>query len=168
MFHFLPTVLVAILILFVFALLFLVQGPPYAPSSDQNTEHILQAVEGFPSPRHILDFGSGDGKLVLALAWQGYRVTGIELNPLLVIRSRRAIRRAGLSERATIVMGNFWRHDTSRYDLVVMFVIRRIMPRLERKLKAELKAGTPVVSNFFVLPNMEPVRRLGEVVVYRI
>jgi protein-L-isoaspartate O-methyltransferase len=161
----LDLIFTAIALGFILAVLFLVQGPQFVPSNDQSAKEILQLIQVKPGA-HILDLGSGDGKLVLILAAQGYRATGIELNPLLVLRSRRAIRRAGLSGKATVIWGNFWRHDLSSYDAVVLFVVRHVMPRLERKLLAELRPGTRAISNFFVFPGLTPAETAGQTHAY--
>jgi cyclopropane fatty-acyl-phospholipid synthase-like methyltransferase len=145
---------------FLLAVFFLFQGPQFVPSSDQSAKEILELVQAKPGS-HILDLGSGDGKLVMALARQGYRVTGIELNPLLVLRSRQAIKRAGLSPLADIAWGNFWRHDLSRYDVVVLFVVKHVMPRLERKLRLQLRPGSQAISNYFLFPGLEPQKSTG-------
>lgn len=39
-------------------------------------------------PRKVADLGSGDGRIVIALAKQGYRAAGYELNYWLVLYSR--------------------------------------------------------------------------------
>jgi protein-L-isoaspartate O-methyltransferase len=151
----------------VVALSFLVQGPPYVPSDDESAGQMVKLVKAY-KPKRVLDMGSGDGKLMILLAQQGYRVDGVELNPSLVWRSRRAIKKAGLSDKATVRWGNFWRYDVSDYDLVALYVIKHIMPRLEKKLGAELAPGAVVVSNYFVFPNLKPVKQTGRARAYQI
>jgi protein-L-isoaspartate O-methyltransferase len=149
------------------AMAFLVQGPPYVASDDESTAGMLKMVKHY-KPQRILDMGSGDGKLIILLAGQGYQVDGVELNPLLVWRSRRAIKRAGLADKASVRWGNFWTYDSGGYDLVTLYVIKHIMPRLEKKLSAELAPGSIVVSNYFVFPNLQPVKHDGRVRAYLI
>jgi len=128
---------------------------------------MIKMIQGY-KPRHILDMGSGNGKMVILLAAQGYKVDGIELNPLLAWRSRRAVKRAGLQDRATIIWGNFWTRDTSEYDMIALYVIKHIMPKLEKKLKAELRPGSIIVSNYFIFPNLKPVKTTGRTRAYKI
>jgi protein-L-isoaspartate O-methyltransferase len=160
-------ILVAAVIVFVMVMVFLVQGPPYVPSDDDSAAQMLRLVKTY-KPRRILDMGSGDGKLVVLLARQGYRVDGVELKPWLVWRSRRAIKRAGLGDLASVRWGNFWSFDASGYDLVILYAIAHAMPRLERKLTRELRPGAVVISNYFVFPNLKPVKRAGRAKVYKI
>ena len=148
-------------------ILFLFQGPPYVPSDDDSVEQMIDVIETY-KPKRILDMGSGDGKLVIALAKKRYRVDGVELNPLLVYRSRKAVKEATLQNKVIIKWGNFWKYDTSEYDLIVLYVIKHIMPKLEKKLQKELKPGTIVVSNFFIFPNLQPIKTTDRVRVYKI
>lgn len=153
--------------IFIAGVIFLIQGPPYVPSDNESAEQILQVVSRY-KPKHILDMGSGDGKLVILLAKNGYKVDGIELNPRLVLKSRKSINKFGLSKKATIFWGDFWKKDVSDYDLIVLYAIKHIMPRLEKKLKSELHSGAKIVSNYFVFPSLKPKKRLSRTIIYEI
>lgn len=113
-----------------------------------------------------VDVGSGDGRLLLALAEAGAEARGFEHNIVLVWRSRRNIRRAGLSEKAFVHWSNFWKEDFSQFDAVTIYGIPYIMGRLEKKLRAELKSGARVVSYSFPFPHWEPVRKEKAVYLY--
>ena len=154
-------------VLLVLAMVFLIQGPPFVASNDESAEQMLALIKR-RRPRRILDMGSGDGKLVILLAQQGYQVEGIELNPLLVWRSRRAIKRAGLNDKAAVKWGNFWTCDVSGHDTVTLYAVRHVMPRLEKKLRAELRPGASIVSNYFVFPNLKPAASRGRARLYTI
>lgn len=153
--------------IFIIGILFLIQGPPYVPSDDESTEQIIRHIKK-QKPHRVLDMGSGDGKIVITLAKAGYTVDGIELNPLLVLRSRKAIRNAGLEKKAHIYWGNFWSYDTTKYDLIVLYAIKHIMPHLEQKLKKELKPGSIIVSNYFLFPTLTPIEKSSRATVYKI
>ncbi len=152
---------------FILAVVFLIQGPPYVKSDDESALQIIRMVKKYKGKR-LLDMGSGDGKLVILLAKEGFNIDGIELNPLLVFRSRRAIKKAGVEKNARIFWGNFWSFDVSNYDVVVLYVIKHIMPRLAKKLTTELHPGSYIVSNFFVFPGFKPVERKSRAVVYEV
>jgi 16S rRNA A1518/A1519 N6-dimethyltransferase RsmA/KsgA/DIM1 with predicted DNA glycosylase/AP lyase activity len=160
-------ILIVFIVILAVVMALAIQGPPYVPSDDKTAEQVVKLAKSY-HPKRILDMGSGDGKLVLILASQGYEVRGVELNPLLVWRSARAIKKAGLQDKATIVWGSFWKQNTADYDLVVIYLIKHIMPRLERKLKSELSSGSHIISNFFVFPNLKPTKRLDRILVYKV
>jgi len=154
-------------IILIALLLFGLQGPPFVASDDDSAAQMIEMI-GKLKPHHILDMGSGNGKLVILLAAKGYKVDGIELNPLLVWRSRRSIKKVGLQDRATIKWGSFWTYDVAEYDIIVLYVIKHIMPRLEKKLQAELKPGASIISNYFVFPNLKPIKSTSRAHAYKI
>lgn len=151
----------------IICLVFLIQGAPYVKTSDADAEEILKIVRRI-KPKRVLDIGSGNGKLVILLAQNGFMADGVELNPLLVWRSRQSIKKLGLSEKATIHRGNFWKFNTSKYDLVAMYAIQHIMPKLEIKLQNELPKGAHIVSNYFEFPNLKPQKVTGRIRIYKI
>jgi hypothetical protein len=97
-----------------------------------------------------------------------YTVEGIELNPFLVLRSRRAIKMKGLQKNARIKWGNFWSIKTSQYDVVVIYVIKHIMPRLEKKLLKEMPKKSHIFSNFFIFPNLKPITEKNRLKIYEV
>lgn len=74
-------------------LIYLLQGPPFVPSDDKTTKQLTDLVKKFKA-KHVIDLGSGDGKLVISLAKNGIRTDGIELNPSLVKSSIKKIKNA--------------------------------------------------------------------------
>jgi ribosomal protein L11 methylase PrmA len=158
---------ILVLIFFVVYLTFAIQGAPYVPSDDKSATQMLRLIKEI-KPKYILDMGSGDGKMVILLAKAGYRIDGVELNPWLVYKSRRAIEQAGLSNMAFIKWGNLWKFNTANYDTVLLYAISHIMPKLEKKLTAELSPGSYIVSNYFVFPNLKPFKQIGRARVYKI
>lgn len=143
------------------------RGAIYDPSTPEKTRVIAEVAGVAPGERAV-DLGSGDGRVVIALARRGAEAHGWEVNPLLVLRSRRNIRRAGLEGRAFIHWGSFWKADLSGYDLVTVFQVGFIMARLEAKLRRELKPGSRVVSHYWRFPTLRAERGWADVYLYRI
>lgn len=140
-------------------------GAVFVPSADDKLATMMRLAQP-KSMDNILDLGSGDGKVVLALARQGLRATGVEINPLLVSRARAKAAKLGLSTRAKFIKANFWQLDLSQFDLIFVYGITYIMPKLEQKLQAELRPGSRVVSNYFPFPNWPATVEENEVRVY--
>jgi len=159
--------LIALLVYILFGLYITAQGPPFAPSSDERVEHILQLARVRPGKR-VADLGSGDGRVLIALASAGVRADGYEINPWLVWRSRRAVRRAGLEDSIAIHCASFWKANLGRYDLVVIYGIGYIMENLAAKLERELKDGSKVISVYFEFPEWQPKKVLGDVRLYQV
>jgi len=167
-----PLLATVALILAVFILAFfyffpLARGAVYVPSAPEKTILIAELSAAAPGQR-AADLGSGDGRVVIALARRGAEAHGYEVNPVLVLISRRAIRRAGLADRAFVHWKSFWRADFSRFDVLTLFQGSFIMRRLERKIRRELRPGARVVSDFWAFPTLVPETRNGTLYRYRV
>lgn len=144
----------------------LFHGAYYAGTSDERLQQVLELAAVQPGDQAV-DLGSGDGRVVLALAQAGAQATGVELNPWLVFKSRWLLTQAGLDQQTHLICQNLWQHDLSPYDTVVIYGIGYIMNWLEAKLQRELKPGAKFISVYFKLPHLQPVRSLGEVHLYQ-
>lgn len=143
----------------------LLSGAPFVPSKREAVDKILRASAVVPGEK-TADLGSGDGRIVIAMARAGAEAHGYEINPLLVWWSRGDIRKAGLEGKAFIHLGSFWKADLSAYRVVTVFGISHIMRRLESKLRKELKPGARAVSNAFQFPTWNLARNEDAVFVY--
>ncbi|MBI4136498.1 class I SAM-dependent methyltransferase [Candidatus Roizmanbacteria bacterium] len=115
---------------------------------------------------HVIDLGSGDGRLVIAAAQKGARAVGVELHAEMLRASRKNINDLHLEDRAEIRRENLWHTDVSDYDVVFVYGVTYIMNRLEKKLLKELKKGTRVVSNNYQFPHWKPVKERNNVRLY--
>lgn len=141
------------------------RGAPFAPTDKKAVATMLSLAAVQPGEK-ACDIGSGDGRIVVALAKVGADVDGFEINPFLVLWSRQRIIKNELQERARIHRSNLWKVDYRPYDVVALFGIPYIMRGLEKKLLAELKPGARVLSNRFSFPNWQPVKKEGGVYLY--
>ena len=141
-------------------------GAFFASSKKEIVKTMVLLSDIKPGEKAI-DLGSGDGRLVIALAKKGAQAHGYEINPLLVFLSRNNIKQAGLQGKAFIHFGNFWLLDFSEFDVVTVYGISHMMKRLEVKLKKELRPGARVVSNYFVFPNWPPSKKENSVRLYK-
>jgi cyclopropane fatty-acyl-phospholipid synthase-like methyltransferase len=141
------------------------RGAIYDPSSPDKTNHIADMAEIVPGDK-AADLGSGDGRVVIALARRGAEAHGYEINPLLVLRSRRNIREAGLDGKAFIHWGSFWRADFSPYSVITVFQVGFVMGRLEEKCRRELSPRARIVSHHWRFPHLTSKRMRGDVYVY--
>ena len=155
------------LYLFFFVFFPIGRGAIYDPSSRAEAEAMSRLAEVVRGEKAV-DLGSGDGRVVIALARQGALAHGYEINPILVLVSRRNIRREGLSGRAFIHWGNFWRRRLSGYTLITVFQVGFVMGRLEAKLKRELPPGARIVSHYWRFPGLRPEQTQGNLYRYRV
>lgn len=130
-------------------------GAPYMPTSAGIIAKMLERTTPHAGLR-VADIGAGDGRIVMAFARAGAEAVGIEHNYGLAWLARRKIRAAHLDKKASIRCVDLWKTDFSPFDIVVVFGITHIMPKLEKKLLKELKPGARVYSVVFKFPNWKP------------
>jgi len=160
-------VILGLLIIILLVLLYFSwQGAPFVPTNQKVVEAMVKLAEVKPGDKAV-DLGSGDGRLVIALAQAGAEAHGYEINPLLVLWARRRIKKAGLASKAFIHLKSFWSVDLSVFNIVTFFGIPYILNKLEKKLSQELKPGARVASHAFALKSWnQPVQHQHGVYLY--
>ncbi|MBP7774897.1 methyltransferase domain-containing protein [Candidatus Woesebacteria bacterium] len=146
----------------------LLHTPVFVPSSDERLEAMIKLAHIKPGFK-LLDLGSGDGKVVIALAqrFPSCKVIGVEFNPLLVHTARKAIQKAGLNTRVTIVQQDFWQVNFTYFDVIFLYGSSYIMKKMQAKVGREMKQGSQLISSCFPFPTQRPSKVLGEVYLYR-
>lgn len=142
-------------------------GAPYEPSRGKALVNIIK----FANPKKkdkIAELGSGDGRVCIELAQTGAEVHGFEINPFLVLASRRKIRKLGLQDKIKIYWKSFWKKDLSGYNKIVMFQFNTIANKLSKKFKKELKPNSIIVSHWWKLPKWEIKKKIGRVYLYKV
>lgn len=119
------------------------------------------AVTSSLSGLRLVDFGSGDGRIVAAAASQGMRAVGYELNPWLVfwsrIRSRSTLSAAPAPGSGQLLWANAWDAPLKDVDVVTIYGRPRdgVMDRAAAKCEAELSSNAVVISHHFDVPGWE-------------
>lgn len=106
--------------------------------------------------KSLADLGSGTGTVVLGLARArpDFRIEGVESAPPVLAVS--ALRRlAARLSNAAFRLGSLWNTDLAPYDMVYCFLSPAPMPRLYEKAMREMRPGTFLVSNSFLVPGVE-------------
>src|ERR1051325_4439158 len=142
---------IVLIILGLFILRLALAGAPYIPTENKVVRTIIESGI-FKKGDRVADLGSGDGRILIALAKEGVAIKGYEINPLLAYWSRIKIKREGLEGLASVKSKNFWNIDLQEFDGIIVFGVARIMDRLEEKLYRELNKGVKVVLNYFSFP----------------
>ena len=145
---------------FGFVLLF---GAPYLPILKLQLKTAFELLDLKPGD-HLLELGCGDGKVLIAAAQQGIRVTGYELNPLLAfiawVRTRR------YRKLVKVVWGNFWSVKLPTTDAIFVFLLPKYMTKLDKKIMQECSRPCKLVSFAFQIPGKRGKSRDG-VFLYR-
>ncbi len=130
---------------------------PWVPAWKKDLPRIFSLAQLQPGET-FYDLGCGNGKVVLC-AGEMYqaKATGIELAlPLyLVCKVRQVMYR---NPNIAFRFGNLFSQDISDADVVYVFGMPdKLSARLRKKLEAELKPGTRVVSYVFPIGDLAPI-----------
>jgi len=140
-------------------------GAPYVITDQERVKKIIVLLNIKPGDKAV-DLGSGDGRLVIAMAKAGAEAYGYEINPFLVLLAKKNIQKAGLKNKAFIHWKSFWKEDFSSFNAVTVFGVSYIMKRLETKLQKELKPSARVVSSVFTFPSWVYLKKEGAIYLY--
>lgn len=106
----------------------------------QDVPFYLAAAHGFGDP--VLELGCGTGRITLALAQAGYRVTGLDLSGQMLARCEE--KRAALStetrERVHLVQGDMTRFDLGEKFRLVIIPFRPFQHLLETQQQLDCLA----------------------------
>uniref|UniRef100_A0AC35TQ03 Protein FAM173B n=1 Tax=Rhabditophanes sp. KR3021 TaxID=114890 RepID=A0AC35TQ03_9BILA len=124
---------------------------PYVPATTQQLENIRKALSQVKSVGSVIDLGSGDGRVTIHCAKQGYVSSGVELNRILVWYSKYNAFKAGSYSNTHFFRQNMFKVDLKKYDSAVLFGAESTMDNLLEKLN-EMNVGSHLVACRFPLP----------------
>jgi hypothetical protein len=128
-------------------------GAPYVPTPHDLVERMLE-LAAVGEDDHLIDLGSGDGRIVLAAArTRGASGLGVELRQDLVDRAQRAAERQGVADRVRFVREDLFTTALSPATVVTLYLMPDMLERLRDKLLWELAPGTRVLSHDYPLPD---------------
>ena len=132
--------------LFAFVIFF---GAPYLPTLSPQINAALDLLDVQPGQK-ILELGSGDGRVLAAIAQRGATAIGYELNPVLVLLSWIRCRKYG--KRVRVVWGNYWGKTLPTADGIFVFLYPKYMKKLDNKITQEYGKPVKLVSFAFEVP----------------
>ncbi len=134
-----------------------VEEVPFITTPDHVTLAMLE-LAGVSAQDHVLDLGSGDGRIVITAARRfGASGLGLEIVPDLVTQSETNARRAGVADRARFRVQDLFEADLSAASVVTMYLLPEVNLRLRPRLLA-LAPGTRIVSHDWDMGDWEPDR----------
>lgn len=145
----------------------MVRGAPYVPTHPDLVRTMIERAD-LKSDDRVVDLGSGDGRIVIAAAQVGVKVSiGYEIDPGQVWMSRRRAKKFKLAN-VLFYTKSFWEISLNDVDVVFVYGLPPYMQRLADKCTAELKPGARIVSAIYPLPGWEPRSVQDGVLVYRV
>ena len=130
---------------------------PFITSPDNVALEMLTAA-GVKRGDHVIDLGSGDGRIVI-LAAKRFEATGlgIEINPRLVEISKTNARNAGVADKAEFKVQDLFKTDLAAATVITMYLLPEVNLQLRPSLLA-LKPGTRIVSHDWDMGDWKPDR----------
>uniref|UniRef100_A0A8D2CMT2 ATP synthase c subunit lysine N-methyltransferase n=1 Tax=Sciurus vulgaris TaxID=55149 RepID=A0A8D2CMT2_SCIVU len=116
---------------------------PFVPATSKQIENVMKMLRCRRGS--LVDIGSGDGRVVIAAAKEGFAAVGYELNPWLVWYSRYRAWQEGVHGSAKFYISDLWK-----------------MLQLEKKLELELEDDARVIACRFPFPHWIPDHVNGE------
>ena len=152
-----PPLLLALASLFALVKPAASQEVPFIVSPDNVTLEMLN-IAGVKRGDHVLDLGSGDGRIVI-LAAKRFQATGlgVEIDPALVRVSIDNARNAGVADRAEFREQDLFKTDLSTATVITMYLLPEVNLQLRPALLA-LKPGTRLVSHDWDMGDWQPDR----------
>ncbi|KAF7494749.1 Protein N-lysine methyltransferase FAM173A [Sarcoptes scabiei] len=144
---------------------------PFVPATNTQIENVLKAIEfrrPFESPLtkelKIIDLGSGDGRVVIACAKQGWKSFGVELNLWLVLYSKFRAFRENVRQLTSFQQKNLFKIDLAEYDNIIVFGVDNLMPLIEDKIRKDCdrsRKQMKLIACRFPLPNWKSYMTFG-------
>jgi len=106
----------------------------------------------------IVDFGSGDGSIVIEMTEMGAIGIGIERLKPLVWLSRFKAKRKGLSNKARFIQGDIFKTKPPEADVIFLYLFTEFNARLEPIFLKHYPSGTRIVSRDFTFPNLPLIK----------
>ena len=127
-------------------------------TTPDNVTMAMLRLAGVGPRDHVIDLGSGDGRIVITAARRfGASGLGVEIVPELVQRSRENARHAGVERRVEFRDQDLFKTDLSKASIVTLYLLPEVNLQLRPALLA-LRAGTRVVSHDWDMGDWKPDR----------
>ena len=121
----------------------------------------------------VYDLGCGDGRLIEAAAARGATAIGYEVSLVPYVLALYKKMRSPHRKNMKIRFADFWFKDLSDADVVFIFLLKDVYPKLIKKLRTECKPGIKLVTHVWGTDELEEiavshVEKSSDVFVYRV
>ncbi|KQP22846.1 cyclopropane-fatty-acyl-phospholipid synthase family protein [Pseudorhodoferax sp. Leaf267] len=128
---------------------------PFVTSPDNVTLEMLR-IAGVGKDDHVIDLGSGDGRIVILAAQRfGASGLGVEIVPDLVRQSQESARKAGVADRVEFREQDIFKTDLSKASVITMYLLPEVNLALRPEL-LKLRPGTRIVSHDWDMGDWKP------------
>ncbi len=130
----------------------------YVPTPQDVVDRMLEMAE-VKAGDFMIDFGCGDGGMVVTAAKRGARGYGVDINPVRIKEANENAKKAGVTDKVEFKIANLFEEDLSKADVMAMYLLTDINIRLRPKILDTMKPGSRIVSHAFDMGDWEPDQR---------
>ena len=131
---------------------------PYVQTPMEIVERMLRMAE-VKKGDHVIDLGSGDGRIVIEAAKRGASGLGVDIDGNLVKAANERARELGFADRARFEVRDIFETDLSKASVVAFYLLPEFNAKLGPQL-LKLKPGTRIVSHDGGIGDWPPDERL--------
>lgn len=137
---------------------------PYYPTSKKAINNMIESLSDY-KVEHIIELGAGDGRVAIALAKKGYKVTAVEFNPILafIILIKKYI---GRHQNLHVIRKDFLKISYKDYDAAFIYLYPKVMKKLSNKIRKEMRKGSVLISNTFEFHDIKAIKHSDKIHVY--
>lgn len=131
---------------------------PWVPMRQSDVTRVVSILQTRNLlPKNFVELGSGDGRLLQAVARAGGKAVGYEISvlPLCITGWRWLITQPKFS----VKIKNFWAADFEKTDAIFVFLMPQSLVKFTEKIGPRLKTGTVVISYVWPIPGWESVEQ---------
>lgn len=129
---------------------------PWVPTREELIPHIIR-LANVKKGDVFYDLGCGDGRVAVAAALKGAFSVCVEIDNDLLRKAKALASKLGVQKRVKFVHADIFDVTLSDATVVYAYLILQVNSALKPKLESELKSGTKVVTNDFIIPGWHPV-----------
>jgi len=121
----------------------------YVPTTDRAVDAML-TLANVKKTDVVYDLGCGDGRIVITAAKKyGARGVGIDIDPQRIAEARENAKKAGVEHLVRFEENDLFLADIKEATIITLFLLPQLNLKLKPKLLADLRPGTPIISNTF-------------------
>jgi cyclopropane fatty-acyl-phospholipid synthase-like methyltransferase len=129
---------------------------PFVPTPIEVADRMLELAEVTKGDM-VYDLGSGDGRIVIRAAKKyGARGVGIEMDPLLLEKSRQAAVTEGVGDLVEFRSEDALKTDISPATVITLYMLPWFTEAMKPNFQKYLKAGARIVAHDFGIEGWEP------------
>jgi tRNA G37 N-methylase Trm5 len=138
------------------------RGPDviYVPTPYEVVDAMLQLAK-VGKGDVLYDLGSGDGRIPVTAAKKfGIRAVGIDIDPQRIAEANENAKKNKVTALVQFRQEDLFLTDIHDATVVTLYLLPDLNVKLRKRLLAELKPGTRIVSHQFDMGNWKPERKL--------